>query len=251
MILPLWVYGVLLVSQLALGLLSQLLYGAGVPLDHVNPVTFSTILSIIVYGLATLVVIGVPWKLFSRRTTLKELGVPDLPAWMDIFLSVPAYVVYVVCSGIVMLVVTYAFSGIDLNQAQELPFSATMLVSQWQYVLAFLVMVVLAPFMEELLFRGYLYGKLRQVASVLATVVITSVAFGAAHLWVGPGSPLQWAVMIDTFTLSIMLCVLRGYTGAIWAGVIVHAIKNGLAFYLLFVNPGIVDQLKAALLPLF
>ena len=59
---------------------------------------------------------------------------------------------------------------------------------------------------------------------------------------------LQWAVTIDTFVLSLMLCALREYTGAIWAGVLLHAIKNGLAFYLLFVNPNVVNQIQAALM---
>jgi membrane protease YdiL (CAAX protease family) len=110
-------------------------------------------------------------------------------------------------------------------------------------------MVLLAPLAEELLFRGYLYGKLRKTAPVWLSVLVASVAFGLAHLWVGSG-PLQWAVAIDTFVLSLMLCALREYTGAVWAGVLLHAIKNGLAFYLLFVNPSVVDQIKAALLPL-
>jgi membrane protease YdiL (CAAX protease family) len=59
---------------------------------------------------------------------------------------------------------------------------------------------------------------------------------------------LQWAVALDTMVLSLMLCTLREYTGAIWAGVLVHAIKNGLAFYLLFINPNVIDQLQAGML---
>ena len=122
-----------------------------------------------------------------------------------------------------------------------------MLGASWQYVLAFMTMVVLAPLAEEMLFRGYLYGKLRKAAPIWVSILVASLAFGLAHLWVG-GTALQWAVTIDTFVLSLMLCALREYTGAIWAGVLLHAIKNGLAFYLLFVNPNVVNQIQAALM---
>ena len=110
--------------------------------------------------------------------------------------------------------------------------------------------MIIAPLAEELLFRGYLYGKIRKLAPIWVAVLVSSLAFGVAHLWSGPDTPLQWAVMIDTFVLGIMLSLLREYTGAVWASVLVHAIKNGLAFYLLFMNPQLIDQLKAAMLPL-
>jgi membrane protease YdiL (CAAX protease family) len=100
------------------------------------------------------------------------------------------------------------------------------------------------------LFRGYLYGKLRKITPIWVAIVMTSLTFGVAHLWTGGDGPLQWAVMIDTFVLSLVMCVMREHTGAIWITILMHMAKNGLAFYLLFVNPQIVEQIKAAILPL-
>ncbi|MCZ6901364.1 MAG: CPBP family intramembrane metalloprotease, partial [Rickettsia endosymbiont of Ixodes persulcatus] len=125
-----------------------------------------------------------------------------------------------------------------------------MLVSTWQYIVAFVMLVVLAPVGEELLFRGYLYGKLRKSAPIWLAVLATSLTFGLAHLWTGGEGPLQWAVAVDTFVLSLVMCSVREYTGAIWITIFMHMAKNGLAFYLLFVNPQFVDQIKAAILPL-
>ena len=250
LILPLWVYGVFLLVQMILGFVLSVLIEIGVPLLAINQVVLVSLLSLLSYAIAVALAIWVPYKIWRTRTTRKELGVPDFPTWMDIVLSVPAYVVYMITSGIVMLIAVNMIPGINTTQAQELPFTQTMLTQGWQYVLAFLVMVVLAPLAEELLYRGYLYGKLRQISSAIVTVLVTSVAFGAAHLWTGGDGPLQWAVAIDTMILSVMLCVLREYTGAIWAGTLVHMIKNGLAFYLLFINPDIIDQIRSAILPL-
>ena len=247
-ILPVWTYGVFVLVQFILAWIAEGLIAVGVPLASMNQVTFVTIISVLAYGLAVFFVVWLPYKLWGKRTTRKELGVPDLPVWMDIFLSVPAYIVYMIVSSIVMMIAVRTMPGLDVTQAQELPFSQTMLATQWQITLAFVVMVVLAPFAEELLFRGYLYGKLRRFAPAIGAILVTSLAFGAAHLWTGGSGPLQWAVALDTMVLSLMLCTLREYTGAIWAGVLVHAIKNGLAFYLLFINPNVIDQLQAGML---
>lgn len=249
-ILPVWTYAAFWLAQFVILALQYLLVWLGVPLAGINTIVFTAVISALAYTVALLIVIGVPYHLWRKKTTAKDLGANDWPAWMDILLSPLAFVVYIIASGIFMAIVTSLLPAIDLNQAQQLPFTQNMLGASWHYVLAFLTLVIIAPLAEELLFRGYLYGKLRKTMPIWISVLVTSLAFGAAHLWGGPGSPLQWAVMVDTFVLSIMLCYLREYTGAVWASVLVHSIKNGLAFYLLFVNPQIIDQLQAAILPL-
>ena len=248
-ILPVWVYLAFLASQYAISYAFLGLNMLGLPIASINEVVLISLISTLAYGLAIAIVVLVPYKIWKRKTNRVELGIPDLPSWMDIVLSVPAYIVYMIVSAFVMVLAIKIFPGINIEQSQDLPFSATMLISNWHYAMAFVIMVIIGPFAEELLYRGYLYGKLRQVSSAVVVILVTSLAFGAAHLWTGGNGPLQWAVAIDTMVLSIMMCTLREYTGAIWAGVLMHAIKNGLAFYLLFINPQILDQVKSALLP--
>jgi membrane protease YdiL (CAAX protease family) len=48
---------------------------------------------------------------------------------------------------------------------------------------------------------------------------------------------LQWATALDTFALGIVAGSLRLLSGSIWAGMLLHAIKNGIAYYFLFINP--------------
>ena len=98
------------------------------------------------------------------------------------------------------------------------------------FILAFLCLVVLAPVCEEVIFRGWLYGKLRGRMSALPAILITSIAFGVAHM--------QWNVGVTVFVMSIVMCLLRELTGTIYAGLVVHILKNALAFYMLYVaNP--------------
>lgn len=247
--LPAWVYGIFMLVQLIVALLFAGLAKLGVDIGSVGLVAANTIISILVYGLSLIIVAGVPYCIFKRRTSLRLLGINDWPTILEVVLAPLAMVVYMILSGVLLLITTNLFS-VDLQQRQARPFSETMLVTQGQYLMAFITLVVLAPVVEELLFRGYLYGKLRNSFKPLSSIVVTSLAFGFAHLWAGPDNSLQWAVAIDTFALSIVMSISREYTGAIWVPVLMHMIKNGLAFYLLFVNPDIVNQINSSILPI-
>ena len=57
--------------------------------------------------------------------------------------------------------------------------------------------------------------------------LLVSVLFGVAHM--------QWNVGIDVFALSVVMCILRERTNSIWAGFLLHAAKNFVAFYVTFV----------------
>ena len=245
--LPVWVYVVFLAVQMIIGVILNAMDAVGVPLMAVGAVSLNALVALVTYIVTLLVVISVPWYFFKRKTTAALMGVNDWPTILEVLLSPFCFVVYMLLSGVLVTIATNTLS-VDISQQQALPFSQTMLVVRWQYLVAFLTMVVLAPVAEELLFRGYLYGKLRNSFSPWLTILVVSVAFGAAHLWAGVDAPLQWAVAIDTFALSIVMCAARDYTGAIWVPVYMHMIKNGLAFYLLFVNPEVINQIKSAAL---
>ena len=230
------------VVSLAVGALIKI----GIPLNSANPVIFNTVLSVVVYILSLIVVIGVPFLVKKRRTTLSNLGVNDWPTFLEIFISPFAFVAYFLLTMVTMSIARVVFL-VDMQQKQAIPFSQSMLATHWQFIMAFVVLVVLAPIVEELLYRGYLYGKLRNSFSIWLSIIITSIAFGAAHLWVGPDLPLQWAVAVDTFTLSLVMCATREYTGAIWVPIMMHMAKNGIAFYFLFINTGAINQTESLL----
>lgn len=207
-------------------------------LGKMNESVYVTIYAAMSYSLAVLLAIGIPWWL-GRRTNKRELGLGRVPTWSDIGLGILGYVAYIALSLVVSSTISLLLRGGHLNEAQDLPFSH--LVQNFEFIVAFMTLVVIAPFAEELLFRGYLLGKLRSFMPVWIAITLSALAFGAMHL---PGSTgLQWLVGIDTFVMGIVVGILRVRTGNIWAGVLVHAIKNAIAFYCLFINPVIVGML--------
>ncbi|MDB5165394.1 MAG: rane protein of unknown function [Candidatus Saccharibacteria bacterium] len=194
---------------------------------------YNAILAAVVYTLTLGLALGGPWILRRRLTSRVDLGLTTLPTWMDIILAPAGAVIYLLASGIFITLFAVAFPQIDLQQTQDVGFQN--LANYSQYLLAFLTLVVLAPVAEEVLFRGYLYGKLRKHAPIWLAMLVTAVLFGAAHG--------QWNVAIDTFALSLVMTSLREITGSIWAGILLHMMKNGLAFYLLFINPSLLGTL--------
>ncbi|MBQ6393939.1 CPBP family intramembrane metalloprotease, partial [Candidatus Saccharibacteria bacterium] len=83
------------------------------------------------------------------------------------------------------------------------------------------------PIAEEVIFMGWLYGKLRSRMGMIMAIFITSVLFCIIQG--------QWNVGVNVFAMSIVLCGLREVTGTIYAGILLHMVKNGIAFYLLYV----------------
>lgn len=226
-LLPAWVALAYVVSNALVAALIGLLSWLNVPIDGVlRPAVVQTAIATLVYVITIAVVIGIPY-IFRHTTNLVSLGLSRLPSWTDIGLAPVGFIVY-------SLVVTMAIGALltwmpnfPIDQAQDVGFSA--FGSRLDNILAFVTLVILAPFAEELLFRGYLYGKLKNRVPAVVAAIVTSLLFGLAHF--------QWNVAIDVFILSLILCALRSLTGSIWAGVLVHVIKNSLAYYLLFVAP--------------
>lgn len=87
--------------------------------------------------------------------------------------------------------------------------------------------------------RGFLYTGLKRWLPWTVAGLIVSVLFGAAHLSEGGDAGLLWVGAIDTFTLSLVLIALRELTGNLWAGIVLHATKNCLAFVRIFLIGGL------------
>lgn len=226
-LLPLWVVVGFGVSQLILTGIILALKAFGVSFGAINPALLNTLFAACIYSLSLLIVLGMPWWIQKYKTTKQELGLQRLPTWTDIGLAPVGFGLYLFLSAIILYVLTLIFPAFDSAQLQQTGFGN--LSQRYEYILAFITLVVVAPVAEEILFRGYLYGKLRGSIPVWLAILITSVLFGAVHG--------QWNVAVDVFALGIILCTLREVTGSIWAGIMLHMIKNGIAFYLLFINP--------------
>ena len=171
-------------------------------------------------------------KISPKAMGRDDLGLRDTPTWTDIGLAPVGFIIStLLAAGLVAIF--NLFPWFDAEQTQEVGFSVYL--AGIDRVVAFIILVVIAPIAEELIFRGWLYGKLRPMlsarmsdrASMLISIFLVSLLFGIVHL--------QWNVGVNVFAMSIVLCGLREITGTVYAGILTHMIKNGVAFYLLYI----------------
>jgi membrane protease YdiL (CAAX protease family) len=163
----------------------------------------------------------------SRGASLRSIGLGRRPIAKDIIKGILGFAAFFVILAAVNIVLSAIFPDLDKEQ-QDVGFNT--LNSSMDYLLALFSLVILPPIGEEVLVRGYLFSGLRARLSFARAALITSLIFGLAHLQLGNGAAVVWAAGIDTFVLSLVLVYLRERTGALYAGMIVHALNNLIAF---------------------
>lgn len=88
-----------------------------------------------------------------------------------------------------------------------------------------LVAVVIAPLVEEIFFRGFLFQGFRQRYGWVAALLLSSFVFAVAHL-----DPVSF---IPTFVLGVVMAYVYHRSNSIWPGIILHFLNNGFAMCLL------------------
>lgn len=87
---------------------------------------------------------------------------------------------------------------------------------------AILSVVVCAPILEEILFRGLIFESCRERFGSGAAVLISALLFGLVH-----GVPVQ---IINAFVVGLIFGYIYLRTGSLLSVIILHAINNGIAY---------------------
>lgn len=102
--------------------------------------------------------------------------------------------------------------------------SAELLVTSahgWGLVMVFLTVCVVGPFVEELLFRGFLYRALSKPFGTMGGAVLSSAVFAAIH----PQLPLGF---LPIMCIGIGLCVVYRRSGSLTAAWLLHGLNNAM-----------------------
>ena len=160
------------------------------------------------------------WLLVVRkyRVSWNTLGFRKFSWWM---LSI----------GLGLLITLYIFNffyGVfldffDLDIQENIDDLLLDLPSPWTFVFAG---VVVAPIVEEIFFRGFMFTGLRKRYKWYIAALITSFFFAAMHL--------QLTAFIPLFAMGFMLAFLYHISNSIWLPIIVHATTNALSIGLVF-----------------
>jgi membrane protease YdiL (CAAX protease family) len=239
--LPAWVFVSFVFAQILVVAIITALRELGVVFTTLNTSVLETVAAAVIYLLCFGVIVSLPLWVKGFRTTREDVGLTRLPSWMDLGLAPAGFVIYLLVSALMMYIVAQLASGFNAAESQDIGFQD--LTKQYEYVLAFVTLVMIAPIAEEAIFRGYLYGKLRKSVPIWVAIGVTSLLFGLLHMKWDGGLLAGANVGLDVFVLSVVMCSLREVTGSIWAGIVLHMMKNGLAFYLLFINTALLSTM--------
>lgn len=92
--------------------------------------------------------------------------------------------------------------------------------------------VTLAPLMEEMFFRGFLYPVLARGIGMTAAILVTAFAFAMLH---GSQLKFSWGPVLVIFLVGTVLTMVRAYKNSVAAGLLIHIAYNGSLSVLMFV----------------
>ena len=111
-----------------------------------------------------------------------------------------------------------------------------------RYMISFLA-VCTAPFVEEFVYRGVLYAPLQRLAGVKGAVVVVLALFTIIHV------PQYWpnaGVIAAVGLLSIVLTVVRAYSGRLLPCIVIHLVFNGIQAVILIIEPHLQPLIPSA-----
>lgn len=164
--------------------------------------------------------IGVAWLFASRASpaSLRDLGLTALPfrsAASATFAAVGAWYAFALLYALLAAPAgeqdTLDALGADRDTAL--------------LVVATLLVVLVAPFAEEIFFRGFCYRALRNRFSRWTAAAIVGIVFGAIHY----SGPATLSLLVPLAVLGALFCLLYERTGSLYPSIALHIINNAIA----------------------
>lgn len=176
-------------------------------------------------------ILGLAVTVFIIQSRLVKFNLPWSTIGLNKFRGLHATLYIVVFFAIMLYLIIYlalfviiisALLGIDPPDANlgvtNASYAVDLLDSMGGFWPAFILTVILAPILEEIIFRGMLFPAIRARYGVAAGVAISGLLFAIAHL-----DPIRIIVLTP---MGIYLAIMYQKTRSIYPGIILHALWN-------------------------
>lgn len=221
------VWSALLIIGLLIGveiIIAGGFYDAGVSFTQGDP--RSSVIAVLGFGVIVSLLLSYKnlnyGQLFNPggRSTLRIVGPLVLP-----ILTMSFGTVILATEVNNLLLHLFPPSAGEIEQAMEL-FSGGMI--------SVIALCLIAPFVEEMLFRGIFLRSFLRIYSPGRAIVLSSLLFGLAHL------------NVYQFVVASTLGVLSGWlyyaTGSLWPAILEHAVYNGGVYLYAHTFPGAMES---------
>ncbi|MDP7005835.1 MAG: type II CAAX endopeptidase family protein [Phycisphaerales bacterium] len=187
---------------------------------------------------------GVGWSQIRKDIGwVKGKGVLTECAW-----GVAGYAMMlpILAVGILLVLLFILIQSVLLGDSASNPFAGTggpshpmvldIASGGWSVrILLVVLAAVVAPIVEETMFRGVLYRQLRTSSnklilplSIIGSILLTSFIFAAIH-------PQGWVAIPALMAIAIGMNIMREWRGTLIPSIIVHGVSNGLVISLMLV----------------
>jgi membrane protease YdiL (CAAX protease family) len=170
---------------------------------------------------------GVRWRTFADAAGLRWQGGFLRLCWM----SATSYACALPCMGLGVAVGLLLSSLMKGRSFQDVSHPVQEMLpgaSGGMVVALFAVACVAAPVVEEIAFRGLLYGHVRQettrwprVLSIAFAMLFSATIFAAIH----PQGVLAVPALAG---VSLGFCITREWSGSVYPGMVAHGVHNGI-----------------------
>lgn len=220
------VYDLLVVGVLAVfyGLQWKLSQGQSFALEEI------TIQTVVGSGIFYLLLAAIVPIILIRRTHLAEFFGLRWTEWRWGFLIVPAFVVSILMSAILLKEAGW-HERIQARFGSELQGSVQLIQTSRDVPLLIAITlsaVIIAPIAEEIIFRGYIYPVAKCYSERWFAAIFSAALFGVVHM-----NLLGLPMLI---LIGLALVILYEKTGSIWPCIFCHMAFNGLSIGIIFIS---------------
>lgn len=153
-----------------------------------------------------------PW-----REALRAFGFRGFNALQALALIIVFIIAILAVDNLYQYVITLFHLNLQTNDQVLLERSKS---APYTTYATLLVAVFVAPFCEEIFFRGFIFTGISKAMPVWLAMIVSSFIFAFAHADLG-----SFAVL---FIIGIALAFLRWRTHSLWPGIFLHMLNNGL-----------------------
>ena len=191
-----------------------------------------TVLLAVVLSLAILPFLGMPWWKVLRRCASVAAALSIV--WSIRFKEKRSFASYGLdwsadarkdlwlglCAGSVGLAVLLCFGF--LSGSYHISFTPDRW-KLWRVLTTFVPVALVVGILEEIFFRGYLFGNLKSVSTKMG-IVLSSALYSVVHLKVVEFHPSVGRELIGLFLLGAILCLSTLWTRRLWLAIGLHAV---------------------------
>lgn len=164
------------------------------------------------------------WILHKYQLGWRALGLAKFHFWRATWLIIGFYFLFSVLIVGLFALLQALVPQINIDQAQATGFEHAH--GSIELAAGFIVIVLIAPILEEMFFRGFLFPALTKRFQLIGGAIASSAIFGLLHF--------QANISIYTFVLGLFLCFLYYKLKSVIPGMVLHMLNNLIAYLIIF-----------------